>query len=153
MSKGKRNYTTDEVIAAVLSGSNVEFSDLDDDIQKDFNASSLEEDEEAIESVPVNKDAVPTKESASKKRQVIWQKKEFDAPDSTWLHDHTMADAHTAIDQTSPLNLVDKHFTHQIYSLMAKQTYQRCLKKTGNEFNITPSEMKQFIGISILMGN
>ena len=39
---------------------------------------SSEEDEESIESVPVNKDTVPTKEVASIKRRVIWQKKEFD---------------------------------------------------------------------------
>ena len=63
-SKGKYNYTTDEAIAAILNGSNIEFSDSDDDIQEDFYASSLEEDEEAIESVPINKDAVPTKETA-----------------------------------------------------------------------------------------
>ena len=63
-SKGKYNYTTDEVIAAILNGSNIDSSDSDDEIQEDFYASSLEEDEEAIESVPINKDAVPTKETA-----------------------------------------------------------------------------------------
>ena len=114
-SKGKRNYTTDEVIAAVLNGSEIEFSDSDDDILEDVAASSSEADEEAIDSVPVNKDAVPTKETASKKRRVIWQKKEFDKPDSTWLHDHTIADTHTAIDQTNLVNLVGKYFIHQIW--------------------------------------
>ena len=67
--------------------------------------------------------------------------------DSTRLHDHT------AIDQTSPANLVGKYFTHHIFSLLAEQTNKRYLKKTGNEFNITPTEMKQFIGICILIGN
>ena len=92
-SKGKRNYTTDEVIAAMLNGSVIEFSDSDNDIQEDFAASSSEEDEEVIESVPVNKDAVPTKEAASKKRRAIWQKKEFEKPDSTWLHDYVIVEA------------------------------------------------------------
>ena len=44
-----------------MNGSDIDFSDSDDDIQEDFAAPSSEEDEEAIESVPVNKDAVPTK--------------------------------------------------------------------------------------------
>ena len=91
--------------------------------------SSSEEDEEAVESVPINKDAVPIKEIASKTRRVIWQKKEFDKPDSTLLHDHTIAGAHTAIDQTSPVNLVGKYFTHEICSLLAELTNQRYLKK------------------------
>ena len=41
-------------------------------IQEDFAASSSEEDGKAVESVLVSKDAVPTKETASKKRRVIW---------------------------------------------------------------------------------
>ena len=146
-SKGKHNYTTDKVIATVLNGSVIEFLDSDNDIQEGFVASSSEEDEESIESVPVNKDTIPTKEVASMKRRIIWQKKEFDKFDSTRLHDHT------ANDQTSPVNLVGKYFTHQIYSLLAEQTNKSYLQKTGNEFNITPSEMKQFIGICILIGN
>ena len=36
---------------------------------------------------------------------------------------------------------------------MAEHINQRYLKKTGNEFNITPSKMKQFMGICILMCN
>ena len=85
-------------------------------IQEDFAASSSEEDGKAVESVLVSKDAVPTKETASKKRRVIWQKKEFDKRNFTWLHDHTIADAHTVIDQTCPVN-----FTHQIYNLLEEQ--------------------------------
>ena len=64
-SKGKRNYTSDEVIAAMLNGSDIEFSDSDGYIQEDFATSSSEEDGKAVESVLVNKDAVPTKETAS----------------------------------------------------------------------------------------
>ena len=123
-SKGKRNYTTDEVIAAILNESDIQFSDSDDDIQEDFAASSSEKDGKAIESVPVNKDTVLTKETASKKRRVIWHKTKFDKPNFTWLHDHTIADAHTVIDQTSPMN-----FTHQIYNLLEEQANQRYLKK------------------------
>ena len=100
-----------------MNGSDIKFSDLDDDIQEDFAASSSEEDGKAVESVLVSKDAVPTKETASKKRRVIWQKKEFDKPSFTWLHDHTIADAHIVIDQTCPVN-----FTHQIYNLLEEQT-------------------------------
>ena len=57
----------------------------------------------------MNKDTVPTKETASKKRQIIWQKKEFEKPVSTWLHDHSIAEANTTIDQTSPVNLILKY--------------------------------------------
>ena len=57
----------------------------------------------------MNKDTVPTKETASKKRQIIWQKKEFEKPVSTWLHDHAIAEANTTIDQTSPVNLILKY--------------------------------------------
>ena len=118
--KGKRNYTTDKVLAALLNRSDIEFSDSDDNIQEDFAASSSEADEEAIECVPVNKDVVPIKVTDSKKRPVIWQKKEFDKRYSTWLHDHAIADTHTANDQTSLVNLVGKYFTHQINSLLAE---------------------------------
>ena len=93
----------------MLNGSDIQFSDWDNDIQKDFAASASEQDEEAIESVTVNKDTVPTKETASKKRQIIWQKKEFEKPVSTWLHDHAIAEANTTIDQTSPVNLILKY--------------------------------------------
>ena len=111
-SKGKYNYTTDEFVAPVFNGSDIKFLDSDDDILEVFVASSSEKGEKAIESIPVNKDTHRTKAKTSKKRWVIWQKKEFDKPDSTWLHDHTIADAHIAIDQTSPVNSVGKCVTH-----------------------------------------
>ena len=103
-----------------MNGSDIEFSDSRDNIEEDFGASSSEADEEAIECVSVNKDVVPTKVTDSKKRPVIWQKKEFDKRYSTWLHDHTIADTHTGNDQTSLGNLVGKYVTHQIYSLLAE---------------------------------
>ena len=81
-----------------MNGPDNNFSDSDYDIWEDFSASSSEEDVEVIKSVLVNKDAIPRKETASKKRRLIWKKKELDKPDSTWLHDHIIADAHTAID-------------------------------------------------------
>ena len=93
-------------------------------IQEDFAASSSEEDGKAVESVLVSKDAVPTKETASKKRRVIWQKKEFDKPNFTWLHDHTIADSHTAIEQTRAVN-----FTHKIYNLLTEKANQDSSKK------------------------
>ena len=62
-----------------------------------------------------------------------------------------MTDTDTAIGKTSPVNLVVKYFTHQIYSLLAEQTNQRYLKEVENEFNIIPSEKRQLMEICILM--
>lgn len=42
----------DEVIAAVLKVSDIQFSDSEDDIEEDFAATSSEKDERAIQSVP-----------------------------------------------------------------------------------------------------
>ena len=50
--KEKRNDTLDEVIAAVLKVSDIQFSDSEDDIEEDFAATSSEKDERAIQSVP-----------------------------------------------------------------------------------------------------
>lgn len=50
--KEKRNDTPDEVIAAVLKVSEIQFSDSEDDIEEDFAATSSEKDERAIQSVP-----------------------------------------------------------------------------------------------------
>lgn len=50
--KEKRNGTPDEVIAAVLKVSDIQFSDSENDIEEDFAATSSEKDERAIQSVP-----------------------------------------------------------------------------------------------------
>lgn len=50
--KEKRNDTPDEVIAAVLKVSDIQFSDSEDDIEEDFAVTSSEKDERAIQSVP-----------------------------------------------------------------------------------------------------
>ena len=50
--KEKRNDTPDEVSAAVLKVSDIQFSDSEDDNEEDFAATSSEKDERAIQSVP-----------------------------------------------------------------------------------------------------
>ena len=90
-SKRRTNYTTDEVIAFVLNGSDIEFSDSDDGIQEDFARKVFLRRRRRSNSVPVNKDAVSIKESLKEETSNL--AKEFDKPNSTLLHDHTIGRA------------------------------------------------------------
>ena len=165
----KKEFTTETLLDAVLEGLDIESpgededEDKDDiDFQKNVSKSSPEEDnedDEPVGSVLINEDsstvAVHSKELIDPKKagKIIWQNKDFDPPNSAWLHDTSEAEAASAVDDSTPLQLLGKYFTEDIYKLLADQTYQRYLKKKGKELKITSSELKQFLGTCIQMGN
>ena len=54
-----------------------------------------------------------------KKRGILWQKKDFHKPDSTWMHDPSHAEAVKASDDSAPCALLAKYFSHDIFTLFA----------------------------------
>ena len=123
-------------------------------------SSSEEESDSPIGSITIRKSANSPLPSTSakknvdpKKREILWQKKDFYKPDSTWLHDPSHAEAVTARDDSGPCALLAKYFSHDIFMLLAEETNLRCFTKEGRQLKVTPTEIWKFMGIFILMGN
>ena len=164
--KVKRVFNSHDVIAAVLDGSNINISGSDDDEfdegqHAEYEPSSSEEESDSpIASITVCKGANPPFPSASakknvdpKKRGILWQKKDFHKPDSTWLHGPSHAEAVTASDDSGPCALLAKYFSHDIFTLLAEETNLRYFTKEGHQLKVTPTEMRKFMCICTLMGN
>ena len=164
--KVKRVFNAHDVIAAVLDGSDIDISgsdndELDEGQHAEYEQSSSEEESNSpIGSITVRKgDNSPLPSTSAKKnvdpkkRGVLWQKKDFHKPDSTWLHDPSHAEAVTASDDSGPCALLAKYFSHYIFTLLAEETNLRCFTKEGRQLKVTPTEMRKFMGICILMGN
>ena len=162
----KRVFNSHDVIAAVLDGSNINISGSDDDEfdegqHAEYEPSSSEEESDSpIASITVCKGANPPFPSASakknvdpKKRGILWQKKDFHKPDSTWLHGPSHAEAVTASDGRGPCALLAKYFSHVIFMLLAEETNLRYFTKEGHQLKVTPTEMRKFMCICTLMGN
>ena len=129
--KVKRVFNAHDVIAAVLDGSEINISGSDDDEfeegqHAEYEQSSTEEESDSlIGSISVRKGANSPLPSTSakknvdpKKRGILWQKKDFHKPDSTWLHDPSHAEAVTASDDSGPCALLAKYFSHDIFTLL-----------------------------------
>ena len=127
--KVKRVFNAHDVIAAVLDGSDINISGSDDDEldegqHAEYEPSSSEEESDSpIGSITVCKGANSPLPSTSakknidpKKRGILWQKKNFHKPDSTWLHDPSHAEGVTASDDSSPCALLAKCFSHDIFT-------------------------------------
>ena len=164
--KVKRVFNTHDVIAAVLDGSDIDISGSDDDeLDEEQHAeyepsSSEEESDSPIGSITVRKSANSPLPSTSakksvdpKKRGILWQKKDFHKPDSTWLHGPSHAEAVTASDDSGPCALLAKYFSRDIFTLLAKETNLRYFTKEGRQLKVTPTEMRKLMGICNLMGN
>ena len=164
--KVKRVFNSHDVIAAVLDGSNINISGSDDDEfdegqHAEYEPSSSEEESDSpIASITVCKGANPPFPSASakknvdpKKRGILWQKKDFHKPDSTWLHSPYHVEAVTASDDSGPCALLAKYFSHDVFTLLAEETNLRYFTKERRQLKVTPSGMRKFMGICILMGN
>ena len=164
--KVKRVFNAHDVIAAVLDGSDVDISGSDDDKldegqHAEYEPSSSEEESDSpIGSITVCKGANSRLPSTSakksvdaKKRGILWQKKDFHKPDSTWLHNPSHAEAVTASDDSGPCALLAKYFSHDIFTLLAEETNLRYFTKEGHQLKVTPTEMRKFMAICILMGN
>ena len=164
--KVKRVFNAHDVIAAVLDGSDIDISGSDDDELDEGHyaeyepSSSEEESDSPIGSITVRKSANSPLPSTSakksvdpKKRGILWQKKDFHKPDSTWLHGPSHAEAVTASDDSGPCALLAKYFSRDIFTLLAKETNLRYFTKEGRQLKVTPTEMRKFIGICILIGN
>ena len=162
--KVKRVFNADDVIAAVLDGSDINISDSDDDELDEGQhaeyepSSSEQEGDSPICSITVCKGANLQLPSTSakknvdpKKRGILWQKKDFHKPDSIWLHDPSHAEAVIVIDDSGACALLVKYFNHDIFTLLADETNLRCFTKEGF-LKVTPTEMWKFMGICILMG-
>ena len=93
------------------------------------------------------------KNADPKIRGILWQKKNFHKPDSTWLHDWSHAEAVTASDDSGPCALLAKYFSHDVFTLLAEETNLRYFTKERRQLKVTPSGMRKFMGICILMGN
>ena len=154
------------MIATVLDGSDIAISGSDDDELDERQhaeyvpSSSEEESDSPIRSITVWKSANSPLPSTSakknvdpKKRGVLWQKKDFHKPDSTWLHDPSHAKAVTASNYSSPCALLAKYFSHDIFALLGEETNRRYFIKEGRQLKVTPTEMQKCTGICILMGN
>ena len=164
--KVKRVFNAHDVIAAVLDRSDIDISGSDDDEldegqHAEYEPSSSEEESDSpIGSITVRKGANSPLPSTSakknvdpKKRGILWQKKDFHKLDSTWLHDPSHAEAVAASDDSGPCALLAKHFSHDIFTLLAEETNLRYFTKEGLQLKVTPTEMRKFMGICILMGN
>ena len=162
----KRVFNAHDVIAAVLDGSDIDISGSDDDELDEGHyaeyepSSSEEESDSPIGSITVRKSANSPLPSTSakksvdpKKRGILWQKKDFHKPDSTWLHNPYHVEAVTASDDSGPCALLAKYFSHDIFTLLAEETNLRYFTKEGHQLKVTPTEMQKFMGICILMGN
>ena len=162
--KVKRVFNAHDVIAAVLDGSDIGISGSDDDELDEGQhgeyqpSSSEEESDSAIGSITVLKGANSPLPSTSakknvdaKKRGILWQKKDFHKPDSTWLHNPSHAEAITASDDSGPCALLAKYFSHGIFTLLAEKTNLRYFTKEGRQLKATPTEMRKLMGIFILM--
>ena len=130
--KVKRVFNAHDVIAAVLDGFDVDISGSDhDEFDEGQHAecepsSSEEESHSPIGSITVRKGASSPLPLSSakrdvdpKKRGVLWQKKDFHKPDSTWPHDPSHAEAVTASDNSGPCTLLAKYSSHDIFTLLA----------------------------------
>ena len=62
-------------------------------------------------------------------------------------------EAVTASDDSGPCALLAKYFIHDIFTLLAEETSLRYFTKEGRQLKVTPTEMRKFMGICILMGN
>ena len=162
----KRVFNAHDVIAAVLDGSDIDISGSDDDELDEGHyaeyepSSSEEESDSPIGSITVRKGANSPLPSTSakksvdpKKRGILWQKKDFHKPDSTWLHDPSHAKAVTASDDSGPFALLAKYFSHDIFTLLAEETNLKYFTKERRQLKVTLTEMKKFMGICVLMGN
>ena len=131
--KVKRGFNAHDVIAAVLEGPDINISgsdddDLDEEQHTEYEPSSSEEESDSpIGSITVRKGANSQLPSMSakknidpKKRGILWQKKDFHKPDSTWLHNPYHVEAVTASDDSGPCALLAKYFSHDIFILLAE---------------------------------
>ena len=143
--KVKRVFNAHDVIAAVLDGSDINISGSDDDELDEGQhaecepSSSEEESDSPFGSITVCKGANSPFPSTSakknidpKKRGILWQKKDFHKPDSTWLHDPSHAEGVTASDDSSPCALLAKCFSHDIFTLLAEGTNLIYFTKEGH---------------------
>ena len=164
--KVKRVFNAHDVIVAVLNESDIDISGSDDDEldegqHAEYEPSSTEEQSDSpIGSITVRKVANSPLPSTSakknvdpKKRGILWHKKDFHKSDSTWLHDPSHAEAVTASDDSGPCTLLAKYFSHDIFTLLAEKTNLRYFTKERHQLKVTPTEMRKFMGICILMGN
>ena len=163
--KVKRVFNAHDVIAAVLDGSDIDISGSDDDEldegqHAEYEPSSSEEESDSpISSITVRKGVNSPLPSTSaknidpKKRGILWQKKDFHKPDSTWLHNPSYAEAVTTTDDSGPCALLAKYFSHDIFTLLAEETNLRYFTKEGHQLKVIPTEMQKFMSICILMGN
>ena len=69
------------------------------------------------------------------------------------LHDPSHAEAVTASDDSGPCALLAKYFSHDVFTLLAEETNLRYFTKERRQLKVTPSGMRKFMGICILMGN
>ena len=167
--KMKRVFNVHEVIAAFLDGSDIDISGSDnEELDKGQHhhhhehepSPSEEEIDSPIGSFTVRKGANSPLPSTSakknvdpKKRGILWQKKNFHKPDSTWLHDQSHAEAVTASDDSGSCALLAKYFSHDVFTLLAEETNLRYFTKEGRQLKVTQTGMRKFMGICILMGN
>ena len=88
-----------------------------------------------------------------KKGGILWQKKDFHKPDSTWLHGPPHAETLSASDDSGPCALLAKYFSHDIFTLLSEEIDLRYFTKEGGQLKVTPTEMRKLMGICNLMGN
>ena len=162
----KRVFNAHDVIAAVLDGSNINISgsgddELDEEQHAEYEPSSSEEESDSpIGSITVQKGVNSPLASTSAKKNVdpkkggiLWQKKDFYKPDSTWLHGPPHAETVSASDDSGPCALLAKYVSHDIFILLAEETDLRYFTKEGRQLEVIPTEMQKLMGICNLMGN
>ena len=137
--------TADEVLEQVMNGSDIELDDYSDEKidgsfdseedyrllldvhgEKDFESSSSDDDEPEVSS----HSTAPLDPKNAK--IVTWHQTEFDQSDVPWFYDTSTRDIYLLESAESPLELFQKFFTDELCGLLAEQTNNCFVIKTGN---------------------
>ena len=148
---------SDDDIAAILKESDEEYLD-DDTLDLSFLPDDVEQSDDnmddEVETVdvepmpqPSTSAAPTTKRRKTQKTQSLWH-----VNDDCDLNFSGRDAEDSPSGASTPLEFVEMFWPAEIFEILARETNIRHMAETGRKLNCSATEMKKFLGISLLMG-
>ena len=173
--KKRKNISVDDILTQ-LDESDIDFLSTDDEYENDdiecvSEPTKSSSDFELVFNDTGESDAIPSTSSSTSAKQLKEKsKKKLLSTTATtsaienavinWTGNYFISrniewedQFHIGDKKHSPLEILMKYFPNELFEKFATESNIYCMRETGTNLDTTPTEIQQFFGMNILMGN